>query len=189
MVRCLLLMTLLMGFALAGCKGSSTVRLADLAPLTSETITLLLVGIPPEQRATQPTAEIGLLKPEVYETAVISADAEAFAKVSRGTLTVDDLEALQKNVVNRVSDNLKSYRFKARGAKYPPVISEPRTLIIKLTPATEETGSPADRAAGKGKTMVLVHLIVTDPQTGAILAERQYYSGTNAKNQTLREFR
>ena len=175
--------------AAAGCRGGSAVRLTDLAPITADTITRVLVGIPMEQRATQPTAEAGVLKAEVYETAVITADAEAFAKVSRGTLSVRDIEALQNDVVNRVSDNLKAYRFKARGAKYPPMISEPRTLLATLTPTTEEAGSPADRAAGKGKTLILVRLTVTDPLTGAVLAERQYYSGTDARNQALREFR
>jgi hypothetical protein len=184
-----ILATVFMALVLAGCRGGSSVRLTDLAPMTADTITRVLVGIPPEKRATQPTAEVGLFKAGVYETAVISADAGAFAKVSRGTLTARDIEALQKDVVSRVSENLKSYRFNARGAKYPPVVSEPRTLVAILTPATEETGSPADRAAGQGKTMVLIRLTVTDPLTGTILAERQYYSGTDAKNQPLREFR
>lgn len=188
--RIAVLTTIFMALVLVGCgKGGSTVRLSDLAPATSDTITVLLVGLPPEQRATRTTVEPALMKADVYETAVISADAEGFATASRGRLTVRDIETMQKDVVNRVSENLKPHRFKAQGAKYPATVSEPKTLLLTLTPVTQETGSPEERAAGKGKTLVLVHLKITDPLTGAVLAERQYYSGTDAKNQSLREFR
>jgi hypothetical protein len=169
--------------ALAGCRGGApAVRAGDLVPLTADAVTLVLIGPPPERRATVTTGDPPLMKAGVYETALITADAEAFARESRGAFSAREMAGIRKAVVEKVDEALRREGFRAKEVPFPyPGNPEPKTLLCVLTPATEDAGSPSDRASGRGRKMVLVVLTVTDPTTGTTLAERRYYSGADAR--------
>lgn len=168
--------------AAAGCGrggGASRVAIGDVAVITEEALTDLLLGVPPD-RAVQMTAppDKPILKSGVYETVFIAADAKAFSEISRGTISAEDIRAVEQRVVEQVDKNLKRRGFSAERGKFPMgEIDREKALVATLTPTTQEGGSPQDRAENRGTTYVLVRLTVTDPKTRTILAQRDYYSG------------
>ncbi len=170
--------------AACGCRRSQpAIRMADAEYLTTETLTRVLLGDPVSEQNLHPeTAEKPLLKTGTYERVVIAADAEGFAQTSRGGVRAKDIREVESRVVVNVDKQLRKQGFSAVGSTFP--ISgkpEPRTLYVTITPATEEAGSPQERAGGKNDTLVLVRLTVTDPQTGAVLARRDFYSGADVR--------
>jgi hypothetical protein len=169
-------------FLIGGCgKGNSDVRVSELVSYTSDAITSLLLGPPPNEAPpgnAQPDKPV--LVKNKYEIALISADADGFQDISRGTLTRDKMKEIGARIVEDVNKHLKPAGFSAQGAAYPPTASTDKTVLVTLVPATAPTGSVADRARGEGRTMVLVRLTVTDPKTNEILAQRLYYSGADA---------
>lgn len=184
--RVLVAITLVTSLLLTwGCKGGPpSVRLDDLVPMTADAICLLLVGPPADQSGLSTTTDPPLMKKGAYETALITADTEGFARESQGTVSVKSLQGVQKSVVEKVNDRLKKEGFRARQVPYPYAGgAEPQSLLCVLTPAIEEAGSPSDRANGKARKMILVVLTISDPATGKILAERRYYSGADVRPQ------
>ena len=187
----LIFSVLLVFFALAaGCgRGGSRAAIADVAAMTEETLTDLLLGVPPERAATRTAPpDPPLLKRGVYETAIIAADAKGFAEVSRGTITADDIRALEKRVVEQVNKRLQGKGFSAEQASYPVgSVDRAKAVVVTLTPTTQEGGSPQDRAENRGRTYILVRLMVADPNTRVILAQRDYYSGQELRGQGRRQ--
>jgi hypothetical protein len=117
-----------------------------------------------------------------YETAIISADAAGFHDVSRGALTQDKMKDIGSKIVAEVDKRLKPAGFSAQRGDFPPETTQDKALLVTLVPTTAPTGSVAERARGGGRTMVLVRLTVTDPRTNDILAQRLFYSGSDAGN-------
>lgn len=165
----------------AGCGRGGGSRLAsgDVAAITEEALTDLLLGVPPERAATMTApADRPILKTGVYETVFIAADAKGFSEISRGAISEDDIRAVEQRVVEQVDKNLKRRGFSAERGSFPMgSVDREKALVATLTPTTQEGGSPQDRAENRGTTYVLVRLTVTDPKTREILAQRDYYSG------------
>ncbi len=173
----------------AGC-GQRAVRvgLADVTDLTTYAILSAVAGAPSNARGALPSqpTEPALLARGAYETVVVSADTVGFARVSNGALTERDLETVASNVAAGLTKELKREGFSARLAPFPAntsaiAASEDKPLLATLTPTTEEAGSPAERAAGKNQTFVKILLTITDPKTGTLLRQREFYSGANVK--------
>ena len=172
----------------AGCGGNAPpTTFGDAIRITEETLYQLLVS-PADQDATRNTRpDPPLLKKGTYETALIAVDAEGFVRVSRGALSTDATRELQTEVVKRLNERLEKRGFSARAVPFgTDVKGEARALLATLTPTTQEGGSPKDRAEGKAETYVLVRLTVTDPASGAVLRQRDYYSGSNVKKEGRR---
>lgn len=168
---------------LAGCsQGIPKATLLDATVQTQQTLLDLLLGPAPGRRGSANVpADPPLLEKGVYENVVLSMDAEGFVEASRGNIKIQELRTLEKEVLNGVGKVLEKRGFTLRGAVYPPpAIADARTLLVTLTPFTEEGGAPSERAAGRGTVYVLVRLTVSDPQTGANLRVRDYYSGRDA---------
>lgn len=169
---------------LTGCsRGIPPASFDDAVSITEGTLRDLLLGLPPERTATLSTPpDPPLLKTGVYETVLIAADAEGFARVSRGSVRAADVLELQSRVVEQLDRDLKKRGFRARGGAYGAAVrGEEKILVAALTPSTEVGGSPKDRAEGKEKTYILIRLTLTDPRTGAILRRQDYYSGRDVK--------
>ena len=167
---------------LTGCgRGAGTVRLADVVPITTDTLTTLLLGDPDVSPTRLAPADKALLQTGTYENVVIAADGPGFARVSKGVLSVADVNDLLKSVVSKINGRLKKRGFSAQQGTFPPTTTGDRTLIATLTPQTQVTGSEADQKKGHAKTLVLVRLTITDPATNTVLAQRDYYSGNDAK--------
>ena len=90
----------------------------------------------------------------------------------------------QVRVVRTLDRDLKKRGFAATGAAFDtpngtsPIPSRSRNaLLATLTPVTEPAGSPAERASGRARTILLIRLAVSDPATGKTLVQRDYYSG------------
>jgi len=169
----------------AGCGGQGIPRstLADASLLTQQTLLDLLLGPPPTRRSLSgSSADAPLLKKGVYESVVLAIDIDGFVRAARGSIKPNELRALEKDVLNGSGKVLqREGGYSLRGTAYPPAaVAEPKALLVTLTPATEEGGSPEARAAGKGVIYVLIRLTVTDPATGANLRVRDYYSGRDA---------
>ena len=97
---------------------------------------------------------------------------------------------MQKRVVQDLEKILKKRGpYSVESIPYPPTQTAHKTLIATLTPHTEEAGSPDERARGKGKTIVFIRLTLSDAKTGEILRQRDYYSGTDARQPDGRPFR
>ena len=170
--------------ALAGCgRGIPAASFDDAVESTQNTLRDLLLGPPPERTATLPTRpDPPLLRKGGYETVLIATDAEGFARISQGSVSVKDIQEMQRRVVEGLDKELKERGFSARGVSFgADVRGEEKALLATLIPTTQEGGSPRERAEGKGKTFILIRLTLTDPKTGAILRQRDYYSGHNVK--------
>jgi hypothetical protein len=90
---------------------------------------------------------------------------------------------MQYRVVDELRRNVqKRGRFTVEASPFPPTGTPEKTLFATLTPHTEETGSPQDKARGKMRTMVLIRLTISNAKTGEVLRLRDYYSGADAKN-------
>ena len=159
--------------------------LAEAVDNTTQTLRDLLLGIPPERQGTATIRpDPPLLSTGGYQEVVIAADAEGFARASRGAVSANALRDLQVRVVRALDRDLKKRGFAASGAAFdrpdsaPAVPSGSRSaLLATLTPVTEPAGSPAERASGRAKTILLIRLAITDPATGKTLVQRDYYSG------------
>ncbi len=177
------------GALLAGCgRGSASGRPASLAEAvdnTTQTLRDLLLGVPPERQGTAGTRpDPPLLSAGSYQEVVIAADADGFARESRGAISANAVRDLQVRVVRALDRDLKKRGFAATGAAFDtpggvsPVPSRSRNaLLATLTPLTEPAGSPAERASGRAKTILLIRLAITDPATDKTLVQRDYYSG------------
>jgi len=174
----------------SGCGGQRSMRasLADVTALTQYALLSAIAGAPSDARGALPSqpAEPPLLAKGVYETVIISADTAGFARVSKGALTESDLETVAINVTLGVARELKRAGFAARLTPYPTdnavlAAAPDKPILATLTPTIEESGSPSDRAAGKSPTFVKILLTVTDPKTGTLLRQREFYSGANVK--------
>ena len=171
---------------LTGCgRPSASASFGDAVANTELTLRDLLLGVPPERRGTADTRpDPPLLVRGRYEAVVVAADAERFAGVSQGAVTAEMVRDLQSRVVRALDRDLKRQGFSASGAAFEGATSAARgarTLLATLIPVTEETGSPAERAAGRGKTLILIRLTIRDPATGTTLVQRDYYSGHDVK--------
>lgn len=185
---CHLLTVVLFLGALAGCGRGGSGRPAALAEAvdnTTQTLRDLLLGIPPERQGTATIRpDPPLLSTSGYGEVVIAADAEGFARESRGAVSANAVRDLQVHVVRALDRDLKKRGFAATGAAFDtpgsasPVPSRSRNaLLATLTPVTEPAGSPAERASGRARTILLIRLAVSDPATGKTLVQRDYYSG------------
>jgi hypothetical protein len=169
---------------LAGCgRGIPASRLSDVVPITVDALAVLLVGTPDSENATRlsPTDK-PLLQEGVYEKVIVAADTAGFAHASRNGITPKDVAEVQRRVVEDLQKMLrKRGPYTVEGIPYPPAEKADRTLIATLTPHTELAGSPEERAAGKGRTMVFIRLALSDAKTGEVLRLRDYYSGADAR--------
>lgn len=183
------ILTLLAGFGLllpGGCgRGSapSGVAFSDVAAMTEQVLTDLLLGLPPHIADTLPARpDPALLKKGVYEHVFLATDGKGFAGASRGEIAEADIQALEKRVVEGVDKTLKASGFSAERIGYPVTAPDrSRSLVVTLTPTTQESGSPQERAERRNKTFVLIRLTVTDPATGSVLAQRDFYSGRDVR--------
>jgi hypothetical protein len=170
----------LSGLLLSGCgRGQVVQRLEQIAVVTEETLTDILVGTPPERRSLNSTGlqDKPLLEKGIYETVVLSADARAFAQLSRGAIAVKEIEATQQDVVRHLERRLKPRGFAVRSAPYPPDLSNTtHTLLATLTPHTAESADPQRRPP-----LVMIRLTLTDATTNRILTTRDYYSGRDVR--------
>lgn len=170
--------------ALTGCgRGLPAADFDDAVQITEETLLELLLGTPPDRDATRRTPpDPPLLKAGLYDTVLLSVDAEGFARVSKGSVSVEAGRELQRRVVDRLNQDLQKQGFSARGVPFGQRNrGAARTLRVILTPTTEEGGSPRERAEGKNPTYLLVRLTIEDPASGAIVRQRDYYSGRTVK--------
>ncbi len=175
-----LLLLIVVGGLSGGCgrPGASAASFNDAAANTEQTLRELLLGGGAGSGARREDAP--LLVAGRYESVVVAADAEGFARVSQGAVTAEAVRDLQNRVVGALDRDLKRRGFSANGRAFAGAASarrEPKTLLATLIPVTEQTGSPADRAAGRGKTLILIRLTITEPKAGATLVQRDYYSG------------
>jgi hypothetical protein len=175
-----------------GGRGGGTVSLNEAVSNTERTLLDLLLGVPPERQGTSTTRpDPPLLARGGYERVVLSADAQSFALATRGAISPDGIRDLQERVVRTLDRNLQRRGFRAEGALFGPNLQktvasgpdQPKTLLVTLTPQTEQAGSPTERAQGRAATIVLIRLTITDPATGAMLVQRDYYSGAEVRGQ------
>lgn len=178
------LFAVLFGLLLMGCgKGVPASRLSEVVPITVDALAVLLVGVPDSESATRvsPTDK-PLLKEGIYEKVIVSADTAGFSHSSKNNISVRDVADVQRKVVEDLQKIVKKRGpYTAEGVPFPPVNQDEKTLIATLTPHTELTGSPEERASGKGKTMVFIRLTLSDAKTGEVLRLRDYYSGADAR--------
>jgi len=170
-------------FVLAGCTGgNSSVSMGDLADMTADTMGDLLLGPPPDPTGMAPP-DPPLLKKGGKETVIVAADTAAFVGISKGAIPESALKQTLKDIVRMLNRRMEKRGFHATASPdFPPVNpSDEKTLVTTLAPVTEEAGSPSDKAQGKQRTMILVRLTVTDPATGTILRQRDYYSGKDVQ--------
>jgi hypothetical protein len=173
-----------MAVALAGCSGGSPpVELGQLPDLTADTLGDLLLGPPPDPTAVAPP-DPPLLKKGEKERVLVAVDTAGFAKASRGAITESVLKQMRSDAVKLLNRRLVHRGFLAiESPVFPPVPpTDDGTLVALLVPATEDEGSPQDFAHGKQRSLIMVRMTVTDPVGGAVLRERDYYSGKDALN-------
>jgi len=175
---------LLMGaLGVAGCgRGPARAGIADAVDNTTRTLRDLLLGLPPEALGTSPARpDPPLLTPGSYQAVLLTADADGFARASKNEIRAEAIQDLQGRVVRNLDRDLKKRGFTASGAPWETAASAargaPKILLATLVPITEESGSPAERAAGRGRTILLIRLTVSDPATNKTLVQRDYYSG------------
>ncbi|MES2461663.1 MAG: hypothetical protein V4671_13850 [Armatimonadota bacterium] len=176
---------LLLGSVLgtAGCSSRPpAVSLTDLTEITVDSLTNLVLG-PPDMPTRTALTDPPLLKKGEKESVIIAADIAAFAAVSRGAIPEKALTSARKDVVRLLDRRLKDQGFSAtESTVFPPAKpADNNTLVATLVPVLESAGSPEEKAAGRGRQLVLIRLSVTDPLTGEMLRQRDYYSGRDVK--------
>ena len=180
-VMCLFVAALLVGCG----KESVPQRVDDAVDSTEEALTSILLGNANEVGVTGlAPPDKPLLVKDVHDTVYVAADENAFVTLSRGSITLAGVKEIEQRVVKDVDHRLHRHGFSARGTTFPApttLTTEPKALIATLVPITQETGSPRDRARGKGKTLVLIHLTISDAASGTVLSARDYYSGNDVK--------
>jgi hypothetical protein len=167
----------------AGCSsGAPAVSLTDMSEITVDTLADLVLGPPEEPTHTAPT-DPPLLKKGGKESVLVAADVTAFAALSRGAIPEKALNGARKDVVRALDKRLQKKGFSAvESAVFPPIKpTDSRTLVATLVPVIETAGSPQEKAAGRARQLVLIRLSITDPLTGEILRQRDYYSGKDVQ--------
>jgi hypothetical protein len=168
---------------LSGCGGHSEqiMRVDDAVEATEDALTTLLLGPPPDPTSLAPLDKPLLVK-GTHDTVYIAIDEPGFVGISHGTFKPENLHEIEERVVKTINANIKRKGFSAQATSYPvpsDLSQQPHALIATLLPSTEDTGSPQDHARGRNKQLVIIRLIVSDAATGAVLAERDYYSGAD----------
>ena len=176
------LLTICLALLLTGCGGRSAYRatMADAAYLTESTLLELLLGPPEGERPTQTSpSDKPLLKRGLYEKVILTTDRDSFERLSKGSIRQDDLKSIEKTVTEDLTKILEKKQYAIRAVPFPPgdLTTEDKTLLVTLTPSTEEGGSPSERAAGRGATYILIRVTITDTKTGQSLRIRDFYSG------------
>lgn len=173
----------LIGAGCGGNGGSSSQRLAEASENTEATLRDLMLGIPPERAATRLKVDPPILTPGGRDTLLVATDAEAFSRAAGGAVSVSDVRKFEQGVVSRLDKSLQKRGFRARVVAFGGVPTPPneRAALASLTPATESAGSPKEKAEGKGQTIILIRLKITDTRTGELLTEQQYYSGITVR--------
>lgn len=169
--------------ALAGGCGSGLpdISFDDAREITRQTLHEALLGAP-ESATRRIPPEPPLLRAGVYETVLLSADAEGFARVSNGAINPRAVREAERRLARDLDRDLKKRGFSARAVVFGQAPKgEGKTLLAVLTPTTQQGGSPRERADGKNKTFVLVRLSITDAATGSVLRQLDYYSGRDVK--------
>jgi len=166
-----------------GCGGGlPDVSFDDAREITRQTLRELLLGQREESATRRTPPDPPLLRKGVYETVLLSADAAGFARISGGAISADAVREAERQIAGDLNKDLAKQGFSARTL---PFGQRPegaaRTLLVTLTPTTEQGGSPRERAEGKNKTFVLVRLTVTDAAGGAVVRQMEYYSGRDVK--------
>lgn len=170
---------------LAGCgRPIPSADFEDAVALTKNVFRGLLLGSE-ERDVTAPTKpDPPLLRAGVYETVLIATDVDGFARVSQGSLPSEAVADVNRRVAEDLNRDLQRRNFGARAVVFgADVRNEQKALLATLTPTTQEGGSPRERAEGKGRTYILIRLTITDPKTGVLLSQRDYYSGRDVKRE------
>jgi hypothetical protein len=183
-ILALLVMT---GMATGCGRGPNAIRLSDVVPLTTDTLSILLLGDPNVSATQIAPADRPLLQTGVYETVAVATDVPGFVELSKGALTASDVTTLQRRVVEELDKRLKKHRFSATETPFPPNVGVDRALVATLSPQIQEITGGGDKA--RPKKLLLVRLSIVDPKTGRILAQRDYYSGTDVKLPNATPFR
>lgn len=165
-----------------GCGGGlADISFDDAREITRQSLREMLLGVP-ETATRQTPPDPPLLRAGIYETLLLSADAEGFARVSKGAIGVGAVRDAERQLARDLDRDLKKRGFSARPLVFGQTPeSAAKTLLAVLTPTTQEGGSPRERTEGKNKTFVLVRLTITDAATGAVLRRLDYYSGRDVK--------
>ena len=167
-----------------GCGQSAPpMRVDDAVEATEDALTTLLIGASDDATRLAP-GDKPLLVKGVHDTVYITADAEGFHRLSRGTFTLASVQEIENRVAKTVAGNVKKKGFTAAATTYPVALTpdqQTRALTATLLPAIQDSGSPQDLAEGKSKKLVLIRLIVADAATGTVLSERDYYSGSDVR--------
>jgi hypothetical protein len=171
---------------IAGCGKSEMPMHVDAAvEATEEALTAVLLGNASDVGAT------GLAPPDkpllvkgLHDLVYVNADEQGFAALSKGAISVAGVQEIEQRVLKTINRNIDRKGFSAVRTTFPApadLIGKEHALIATLMPGTEDAGSPQDRAQGKGKTLVLVRLTISDAATGNVLSERDYYSGNDVR--------
>jgi hypothetical protein len=178
----------LVAFLLVFCGGcrkqAVSARLSDAEFLTRETLLQVLLGDPVQAGSLHQTGEKGLLQTGKYERVIVAADADGFARMSRGSVGAQTIRDMENRVVADVDKRLRKEGFEAAPTSYPvgTRLAVPRTLFAIITPHIEAVGSPQERSQNKHAALILVRLTVSDARTGNILACRDFYSGADVRH-------
>lgn len=162
-----------------GCSnGPAAVLLTDLTDITAGTLVDLVLG-PAYSPTRTALVDPPLLKKGTKESVIVAADVAAFAALSKGAIPEKALSSARKDVVRIVDRRLKEEGFSAiESTTFPPdKPADSKTLVATLIPVLESAGSPQEKATGRGRQLVLIRLSITDPLTGEMLRQRDYYSG------------
>ncbi|MBC8142115.1 MAG: hypothetical protein H7Y38_11820 [Armatimonadetes bacterium] len=166
---------------LAGCARGAAQKIAleDVSALATDALLVALLGPPENRMPAMGTPEPPILVKGSKETVVLSTDYAAFVKESRGALTEADIKALEAEVAKRTAKILQEEGFTLNTASIgvAPPADPAKSLLAVFTPAVESGGSPADKRAGLSRSLLLIRLTVSDPQTKTVLRVREFYSG------------
>lgn len=176
------LIVILLAFcSLFGCNGKTPpVEISDLTGRTAEALSELLLG-PTEDSPTRTTPQDKpLLQRGGYESAYLSADGKGFEEKSRRVLSEKRVAEIMKAVAEDLTRRGRKRGFAVQTTDYPATIDAEKTLIATFTPAiTDVSPSVGANKNRVGDKLLMARLTVTDAKTGAVLAERLYYTGTD----------
>jgi hypothetical protein len=174
----------------AGCgRGLPDATFDDARALTYDTLRVLLLGRPEADDATRRTPpDPPLLEKGKYEHVLLRADAEGFARVSRGSVSGEAVRDVEKRVAEDLRKDLskRGFTVDVAPATNAPAAAAPQTLLVSLTPVTQEGGSPRERAEGRNPVYILIRLTVTDAGSNNVVMVREFYSGRDVKPATKR---
>jgi hypothetical protein len=163
------------------------VSFEDARELTRQTLREMLLGEREESATRRTPPDPPLLRKGVYETVLVSADAAGFARISRGSISAEVVREAERRIAGDLNKDLARQGFSVRALPFGQRPENTvRTLLATLTAATQEGGSPRERAEGKNKTFVLVRLSVSDAATQTVLRQIEYYSGRDVQSPARR---